>query len=224
MARRQIFPDLLTLLKVRFLPEPELRAIYELYGRLCRATDYLLAVDTFGARSEGLTTPTLASLGHLAQKASTSPLKGTYLYLFVRNQKPQRLLELGTHLGMGTLYLHAAAPDAELHTIEASETLVRYARRHFALLGARIKTHTGLFSKILPGLSGPWDLIYIDGDHRGMALECYVAQLYPHLREKGWLVCDDIYWSRDMWRSWQKLRRGPWKRTYAFYPFGFLQK
>jgi len=222
MARHQTFPDLLSLLKTYLFPPPELRAIYELYARLCRATGHSLMVDTFGAlRRAG---PLATSLGHLTQKAATPPLKGTYLHLFTQLQKPQRILELGTHLGLGTLYLHAAAPKADLHTIEASKTLAMYARRHFALFGAHIHLHTGEFSEILPALSGPWDIIYIDGDHRGTALENYIAQLYPHLREGGWLVCDDIYWSGDMWRSWQKLRRGTWKRVYTVYPFGFLQR
>jgi predicted O-methyltransferase YrrM len=131
---------------------------------------------------------------------------------------------LGTHLGIGTLYLHAAVPTAEIHTIEAAETLAIYAQRHFTLLGASIKRHIGRFADVLPTLSGPWDLIYIDGDHQGYALEAYIAQLYPALRDGGWFVCDDIYWSWDMWRSWKKVRQGGWRRTYASYPFGFLQK
>lgn len=222
MARQQNFPDLLSLLKTYLFPTPELRAIYELYARLCRATGYSLTVETFGASHHP--GPLSTSLGRLTRKAATSPLKGTYLYLFTRLHKPQRLLELGTHLGLGTLYLYAAAPKADIHTIEASTTLAMYARRHFALLGARIHIHTGEFSEILSTLSGLWDIIYIDGDHRGSALQSYIARLYPHLREGGWFVCDDIYWSRDMWRSWQKLRRGQWKQVHTIYPFGFLQK
>jgi len=222
MARQQTFPNLLSLLRTYFFPTPELRAIYELYRRLCRATNYLLTVETFGASRH--TGPLSTSLSHLTKKAATPPLKGTYLYLFTRLQKPQCILELGTHLGLGTLYLHAAAPEATIHTIEASKTLAMYARRHFNLSGARIHTHIGQFDQILPTLSGPWDIIYIDGDHRGIALETYIAWLYPHLREGGWFICDDIYWSRDMWHSWQKLKHRYWKQVHTIYPFGFLQK
>ncbi len=222
MARQPTFPDLFSLLKTYLFPPPPLRAIHELYTRLCRATDYALTVEIFGAsRSAG---PLSTTLGHLTKKAATPPLKGTYLYLFTRLQKPQRILELGTHLGLGTLYLYAAAPEADIHTIEASKTLAMYARRHFALFGARIHVHTGDFSEILPTLPGPWDIIYIDGNHRSTALQAYIDRLYPHLREGGWFICDDIYWSRDMWRGWQKLRRGSWKHIRTVYPFGFLQR
>jgi predicted O-methyltransferase YrrM len=223
MASPKAFPDLITLLKTRYFPPPELRSIYALYSRMRRAKGFWLEVEEFGARSHGGRNR-LTTLGRLTRRAATPPLKGTYLYLFVRAQKPQRLLELGTHLGIGTLYLHAAVPTAEIHTIEASPTLATYAQRHFALLGASIKGHIGRFADVLPTLSGPWDLIYIDGDHRGSALEAYITQLYPALRDGGWFVCDDIYWSWDMWRSWKKVRQGGWRRTYASYPFGFLQK
>ncbi len=222
MAWWRGFPDPFSLLRAYLFPAPQMQAIYALYGRLCRATGHKLEIESYGAiRPIGALSTTLS---HLARKAATPPLKGTYLYLFTQQQKPRRILELGTHLGIGTLYLHTAAPNADIHTVEASKTLAMYARRHFALFGARIHIHTGTFEEVLPTLAGPWDMIYIDGDHRGPALEAYVTALYPQLRVGGWFVCDDIYWSRDMWLSWQKLRRGDWRLTHTVYPFGFLQR
>ena len=223
MAASAGFPDLLSLLRSRFSPPPVLWSLYELYGRLSRARGYRLAVESFGARSTHLV-PREVTLAELTRRAATPPLKGTYLYLFVQRQRPMRLLELGTHLGIGTLYLYAAVPTAEIHTVEASPTLFTYAKRHFALFGARIKCHLGCFEEVLPTLAGPWDLIYIDGNHQGEALQAYIAQLYPHLRAGGWFVCDDIYWSWDMYRAWQRLRRRNWRVVRVVYPFGFLQK
>ncbi len=223
MAASAGFPGFFTLLKARFSPPPTLRALYELYGRLSRARGYKLTMESFGARPAN-PVQRECTLAEITRRAATPPLKGTYLYLFIQSQQPTRLLELGTHLGMSTLYLYAAAPTAEIHTIEASPTLAAYAKRHFALLGARVKLHLGRFEEVLPTLAGPWDLVYIDGNHQGGALQDYIAQLYPHLRAGGWFVCDDIYWSQDMYRAWQRLRRGKWRATRVFYPFGFLQK
>ncbi|MDW8135149.1 MAG: class I SAM-dependent methyltransferase, partial [Bacteroidia bacterium] len=138
--------------------------------------------------------------------------------------KPRRMLELGTHVGIGTLYLHQAAPNALLHSIEGSPELANLARRHFRLFGASVKLHVGLFDEILPLLSGPWDLVYIDGDHRSEAFLSYLHLLYPQLSHKAWVICDDIFWSRDMYKAWEKARKLPWSTTFTIGPFGVLQK
>jgi predicted O-methyltransferase YrrM len=64
----------------------------------------------------------------------------------------------------------------------------------------------GDFDDVLPSLPPlQYDLIFIDGNHRGAALIRYVNELAPCLSEKGVIVCDDIHWSRDMEAAWDEL-------------------
>lgn len=205
---------------------PEIQAIEDLFYRLRRAKGHLLEVERYGAR---LALPQWGrrervSLGQLVKQAACPPWKGRLLYQMVRSHRPQRLLELGTHVGMGTLYLGLAAPNAELHTVEASPTLLAYARRHTRLFGLRVHFHVGTFSEVLPTLPGPWDLVYLDGDHRGQALLTYAEALWPTLPPGGWLVCDDIFWSYDMWRGWKALQKFPWRKRWLIGPFAIAQR
>lgn len=182
-----------------------LRGIDALYRRLRRAKGYYLSVESFGARAAMPGKPQTRSLASLVRASATPPWKGHLLYSLVRYVRPNRILELGTHLGFSTMYLAAAAPDADLHTIEASPTLAEKAKQHFRLLGIQPHLHIGTFEQILPTLQGEWDFIYIDGDHRGASLYQYGILLYGRLRKGGLLVCDDIFWSRDMYAGWRRL-------------------
>ncbi|MDW8056671.1 MAG: class I SAM-dependent methyltransferase [Bacteroidia bacterium] len=187
--------------------DPMLHAIKHLYYRLRRASGEMLQIEEFGAKVSKAEDKRSYSLGYLTRTASTPPWKGLLLYHLVQRAAPRRLLELGTHLGFGTLYLSAAAPSAEVYTIEGSPTLAAKARQHFRLLGIKPQLLIGTFTSILPTLSGRWDFIYIDGDHRGPALYEYATYLYQRLNPGGMLVCDDVFWSREMFAGWQALNK-----------------
>lgn len=203
---------------------PELQGIFHLYRRLRSASGYTLSVEHFGAKAPTPGKAYTVSLSKVVRRSATPPWKGRLLYTLTQSIRAERILELGTNLGFGTLYLAMAAPTAELHTIEASPTLAEKARWHFRLLGVKPKLHIGTFSAVLPTLAGDWDLIYIDGDHRGHALFEYGSQLYPHLRAGGLLICDDIFWSRDMYAGWRNLRHHLHAPAKVIGPFGLLHK
>lgn len=202
-----------------------LQSIAQLYVRLRRAKALYLTVERYGAawakaqwgHSERLP---LASL----MRSASPPWKGQLLYAIARSYRASRVLELGTHLGLGTLYLAAAFPDAELHTVEASAGLARQAEKHFRLFGVRVRQQVAPFEEVLPTLAGPWDFVYLDGDHRGGALYQYASTLWEQLAPEGVLVCDDIFWSADMYRGWRKAAALPWRAGFVVGPFGVLQR
>lgn len=203
---------------------PRLRGVIQLYWRLRQAHGYTLSVESFGAKALSPGEVRTETLSVLVRHSATPPWKGRLLYSLVHPVRPERILELGTNLGFGTLYLAMAAPAAELHTIEASSTLAEKARQHFRLLGIKPKLHIGTFATVLPTLSGDWDLIYIDGDHRGQALFEYGSQLYHRLRKGGLLICDDIFWSKDMYAGWHDLRQHLHAPAKVIGPLGLLYK
>ncbi|MEN3040125.1 MAG: class I SAM-dependent methyltransferase [Bacteroidia bacterium] len=203
-------------------PSPLLSGIGLLYKRLRSASQLFVSVEHYGAKVKIPGEVLSISLATLIRRGATPPWKGRLLYEIVRARVPQRILELGTHLGFGTMYLAAAAPQAEIVTIEASPTLAERARLHFKLLGLKPKIQVGLFEAVIPTLAGEWDVIYIDGDHRGSALHEYVGKLYPQLSPAGLIICDDIFWSWDMWRGWKSLSQAYPVKRYILGPFGIL--
>ncbi|MCS7297471.1 MAG: class I SAM-dependent methyltransferase [Bacteroidia bacterium] len=205
-------------------PSPSLKAVKKLYHRLAQARNFEISIELFGARSQALGQSESFSLAELLQRSASPPWKGALLYSLVRRSSPRYALELGTHMGFGTLYIAAAAPTVEIHTIEASIGLAKIAQRHFRLLGVKPHLHIGLFEDILPRLPAPWDFVYIDGDHRGEALRTYGLFLYERLAPSGQIVCDDIFWSIDMYRGWKELVRMTQGRAEIVGPFGILYK
>lgn len=206
------------------LRSPFLDSIEHLYRRLSRARNVILPVEMYGSKAGNPGQVARVSLATLTRKSATPPWKGRLLYDIVRQAKPKRILELGTHLGFGTLYLAAAAPHADIHTVEASPVLSEKARLHFRLLGIKPKVHVGLFEEVIPTLAGEWDILYIDGDHRATALQRYVSLLYDSIRPGGLIICDDIFWNWDMLNGWRVLTKSYPEKIYSVGPFGIVFK
>lgn len=96
-----------------------------------------------------------------------SATQGKMLALFVSMIKAHRLLEIGTLGGYSTIWMARALPeDGQITTIEANAHHAQTARSNIekAGLGARVDLRVGSALDVLPGLTGPFDLIFIDAD------------------------------------------------------------
>lgn len=96
-----------------------------------------------------------------------SPLQGALLAILLRISGARRVLEIGTLGGYSSILMARALPEeGELITIEADERAAAIARANIAQAGVehRISVLKGAALDILPGLSGPFDLIFIDAD------------------------------------------------------------
>jgi len=96
-----------------------------------------------------------------------SPLQGRLLALLARIAGARRILEIGTLGGYSTIWLARALPsDGELVTIEADPLAARIARKNIARAGLddRVTVLPGRALDLLPGLAGPFDLVFIDAD------------------------------------------------------------
>ena len=154
------------------------------------------------------------------RKSTASAQQARELAALARCIGAQRVVELGTNLGLTTAYL--AGEDRRVRTIEGGEALARWAKAGWQQLGldGRIEGRHGTFEEWVPqwaqsvgqeSFGEGWDLVYIDGDHRGEALRRWVAVCAPALRANrggdrpSAIVCDDIRWNRDMWEAWRAL-------------------
>jgi predicted O-methyltransferase YrrM len=145
----------------------------------------------------------------LIQRSSLPPAYGFLLNNLVRHYGVKRILELGTHLGVGTSYLCAGNQLDRCISLEGSAVLTEQARNHFLQQGLQsVEVVTGLFHETLPGVISeqkPFDLIFFDGHHDGEATWQYFLQCLASSHPKTVFVFDDIYWSRDMQAAWKKI-------------------
>ena len=89
------------------------------------------------------------------------------LALFVKMAKAHRVLEIGTLGGYSTIWMARALPEGgRITTIEANPHHAETARTNIAraALTHRVDLRVGAALAVLPSLTGPFDLIFIDAD------------------------------------------------------------
>lgn len=149
-----------------------------------------------------------------ACQASRRREDGVALYLMVSELKPERIIELGTNVGISSAYMAAAQHDAghgTLVTLEASPGRSHVARRMHESLGfSRVEYVLGLFDETLESaLLEPVDFAFIDGHHQHEPTLDYFDRIWRKSREGAVFVFDDIRWSLGMERAWNRLKADP---------------
>jgi predicted O-methyltransferase YrrM len=137
------------------------------------------------------------------------------------------MIELGTSLGISSMYQAAGNPDGRLITLEGCPETANAARRNFkGEAFTNIEVITGNFDSSLPALLKELkqvDYVYIDGNHTLDATLNYFRLLKKHVNSTSVLVFDDIYWSEGMQKAWREIVADPDTTvTIDFYQFGLV--
>jgi len=135
------------------------------------------------------------------------------LFRLVADLQPRNIIELGTCLGITSVYLKEAAPDAELYTLEGCPQTANIALEVFRKAGAYgIHEITGNFDNTLPdvidGLD-QLDFVFVDGNHTKEATLKYFEWCLPKVHDNTLLIFDDIYWSEGMKEAWAEIKAHP---------------
>ena len=129
----------------------------------------------------------------------------------VQYKSPKTVLEMGTSLGVSTLYLGAANLATEVYTLEGDPQVAAIAQANFTMLHLHnIQLAIGRFEDTLvPTLKKMQsvDLAFIDGNHRYTPTVQYFEQILPYCTEDSILVFDDIHWSEEMEKAWQYVQQ-----------------
>ncbi|RYE31555.1 MAG: class I SAM-dependent methyltransferase, partial [Sphingobacteriaceae bacterium] len=149
----------------------------------------------------------------IAKNALKAPRLAQLLFRLAEHFKPKTLIELGTCLGVTSLYLHQANPSAQLTTIEGCKEIADVAVKNFQISEAKnINLKVGNFDEVLPGLLGTLqniDFVFIDGNHTEEATLRYFDWILPKTYDKTVIIFDDIYWSKGMKSAWKKIKAHP---------------
>ncbi len=147
-------------------------------------------------------------------KTSLAPAKyARLLHRLTLHFTPNITLELGTCLGITSIYLAKSNSNTQVITIEANSACCEIAQKNFdALKINNIQLIKGTFTEHLPELLKlhvVFGFVFIDGDHKFESTVNYVNQLLPNLSESSVLILDDIHWSSDMNKAWQFVKQLP---------------
>ncbi|MCX7649210.1 MAG: class I SAM-dependent methyltransferase [Flavobacteriales bacterium] len=154
----------------------------------------------------------------VARRSSITPAKGRILFQTVRTLKPGRILELGTSLGLSTLYLALANPESRIITVEGHAGLASLAQDTFHQLGlAHVEVWNGSFEEMLPKAMqtfGGVDFALIDGDHTYLSTIKNIDYIIANSRPPFALAVDDIRWSSEMLAAWRQIQQNAFLRLH----------
>ena len=163
----------------------------------------------------------------IVASAAMPKKQGQLISRLVQSYELKNILELGTSLGIGTAYLTGNQSDIRVTTIEGCPTIAAYAKKHFEQLDLQnVVVKVGDFEHVWEALElQNFDLIYIDGNHRKEPTLRYFERALDQISAKGFIVVDDIYWSREMKAAWEEMKSNPQLNvSMDFFRFGILTR
>ncbi|GAB4490786.1 MAG: class I SAM-dependent methyltransferase [Saprospiraceae bacterium] len=154
-----------------------------------------------------------ASVRQVARQSSSSPRQGRMLFRLANWASPTTVLELGTSLGVGAMYLASGMRSAKFITLEGCADFAQVARTNLEILELKnAEVVTGEFDQTLPQVLQnlqKLDFVFFDGNHRPEPTLRYFETCLPFSHENTVFVFDDAYWSPDMTQAWEQIKQHP---------------
>jgi len=147
----------------------------------------------------------------IARSYAKNPIYAQLLFRFANHFQSKNILELGTSLGLSSLYLAMHDSSARVISLEGDPQTADCARRNFERMRVKnIEVITGPFDDTLAGALqqiGKVDLVFFDGNHRKEPTLHYFKACLQHADENTVFIFDDIHWSPDMQDAWEEIGR-----------------
>jgi predicted O-methyltransferase YrrM len=150
-------------------------------------------------------------ISDIAKYSSVPQKYGVLLASLANEFGAGNIIELGTSLGISTLYLASGNKDSKVISVEGSEELASVALSNINSTGiSNVEICTGSFETnlkvikekgIIPGL------VFIDGDHRKEAVTGNFSYLSDFSGCDTVIVIDDIHSSYEMDEAWEWIKR-----------------
>jgi caffeoyl-CoA O-methyltransferase len=122
------------------------------------------------------------------------PSEGKLLELLVRLVRAEKIVEVGTLVGYSAIHMARALPaPGHLWTIEFEAKHAEVARANVARAGLaeRVTVLVGSGKDVLPKLTGPVDVVFIDADK--VSYDFYGEWAVKNLRKGGLVIGDNAY-------------------------------
>ena len=115
-----------------------------------------------------------------------------FLLLTLAAVKPQRILEIGTAVGLSSVAMLYECPTARLTTMELEEERYLEAKQNFAEFGVseRVNAYMGDAGEILAMMDGEFDFVFLDGPKA--QYEKYLFDLKRLMKKGAVLFADDV--------------------------------
>ena len=132
----------------------------------------------------------------------------SFLRWILAERRPGRILEIGTAVGFSALFMAWYAPEpVRIVAVEQDARRIAEARENFAAAGRQkqITLLEGDAAEILPGLSGPFDMIFMDAAKGQYPF--LLPQAKRLMAQGGLLITDNVLQEGDILESRFAVRR-----------------
>ncbi|SEI99175.1 Methyltransferase domain-containing protein [Dyadobacter koreensis] len=150
----------------------------------------------------------------IAKNAEKPEKFGRLFHRLIRHFQPESILELGTSLGLTTLFMAKAKPESQILSFEGCPETAKIAKRNFDKSNvSNIEVILGNIDETLPEtlkkLDNGLDYAYFDANHRYEPTVRYFEQCLPYAKNDSLFIFDDIYWSDEMTQAWEHIKAHP---------------
>ncbi len=167
-----------------------------------------IEVNDLGSGSKKFRT-NIRKVKDLVKYNATPQRQGELISRLITEFKPKNIIELGTSLGLGTLYLAKPDSKAKVYSIEGCPNVSTQAKKTFALAKVNnVQQQVGSFEDELPKVLGQLenvDMVYFDGHHDYDATLNYFEMCLKKASESALFIFDDIHWSEGMESAWNEI-------------------
>lgn len=149
------------------------------------------------------------TIGKELRRSGKTPKYAQLLQRLAAHNEAKTIVELGTNMGISTMYLASNNTKAKVYTYEKEGALTKIAKENFKKAGLNnITVIEGNIDTTLPSTIDKYDkldLVFIDANHTYEATKRYYTICTKHRSEKAIIVLDDIHWSPDMEQIWEEI-------------------
>lgn len=171
-----------------------------------------IEVEDYGAGSKTFKSK-IRRIKDIAKQGISSQKQSELLYKLMNFLHCTNVIELGTSLGLNTLYMARVNKNATVISIEGSKTLSDFASQlarknkvnNIRFINARFED---AFPQLLQEID-KLDVLYVDGNHTYEATLNYFKQALQKKHKHSVFIFDDIYWSKGMTEAWEEIKKNP---------------
>jgi predicted O-methyltransferase YrrM len=191
--------------------EPQFVPIRALQQQLLKDTAKIQITD-FGAGSR-INASRERAIRDIAKNSQKPARFGRLMYRLIQRFQSQTIVDLGTSLGITTLYEAVAAPVAQILTFEGCPQTAAVAQRNFQQLNqSSIEIITGNIDTTLPErlkTVSAIDFAFFDANHRFEPTVRYFETCLAKAHNDSCFIFDDIHWSDEMEQAWETIKAHP---------------
>lgn len=168
-----------------------------------------ITITDFGAGSRIYKT-NQREIRQITKNAEKKPKFGKLLFRLIQHFKPINIFDLGTSLGITTIYQSNAYENSKVISFEGCPATATIAKQNFDELNCKnIEIIVGNIDQTLPqelSKISQLDFAFFDANHRFEPTVRYFELCLEKATEGSIFVFDDIHWSEEMHEAWKYIR------------------